>query len=93
MRGRIHRSAGALDLAKLEYEQSVALDPVNDTALQEFRRLNEEIEQRRLASEGGSAVEKAKRNAQGQTSAFGFANDVEVGLGFNWARALQTFSR
>ncbi|MBL8115569.1 MAG: hypothetical protein JNK60_21990 [Acidobacteria bacterium] len=66
MRGRIHRSAGALDLAKLEYEQSVALDPVNDTALQEFRRLNEEIEQRRLASEGGSAVEKAKRNARGQ---------------------------
>ncbi|MFO0563443.1 MAG: 5'-nucleotidase C-terminal domain-containing protein [Polyangiales bacterium] len=34
-----------------------------------------------------------ERNAQGQTNAFGFANDVEVGLGFNWARALQTFSR
>lgn len=66
MRGRIHRSAGALDLAKLEYEQSVALDPVNDTALQEFIRLNDEIEQRKLASEGGSAVEKAKRNARGQ---------------------------
>lgn len=34
-----------------------------------------------------------ERNAEGQTSAFGFANDVEVGLGLNWARALQTFSR
>jgi hypothetical protein len=34
-----------------------------------------------------------ERNAQGQTSAFGFANDLEVGLGLNWARALQTFLR
>ncbi len=34
-----------------------------------------------------------ERNAEGQNSAFGFANDVEVGLGLNWARAVQTFSR
>lgn len=34
-----------------------------------------------------------ERNAEGQTSAFGFANDLEVGLGLNWARAVQTFSR
>lgn len=34
-----------------------------------------------------------ERNEQGQTSAFGFANDVEVGLGFNLARSVQTFVR
>jgi hypothetical protein len=34
-----------------------------------------------------------ERNEQGQSSAFGFANDVEVGLGFNWSRAVQTFSQ
>ncbi len=34
-----------------------------------------------------------ERGEDGQTSAFGFANDLEVGLGLNWARAVQTFSR
>jgi hypothetical protein len=34
-----------------------------------------------------------ERNAEGQSNAYAFANDVEVGLGFNWTHAAQTFAR
>lgn len=68
-RGRLHRSAGQLDLAKVELEQSVALDPTNDVALQELKRVVEDIEVRRLESEGGSPTEKAKAAARGRRAA------------------------
>jgi tetratricopeptide (TPR) repeat protein len=68
-RGRLHRSAGQLDLAKVELEQSVALDPTNDVALQELKRVVEDIEVRRLESEGGSPTEKAKAKARGRRAA------------------------
>ncbi len=68
-RGRLHRSAGQLDLAKVELEQSVALDPTNDVAHQELKRVIEEIEARRLESIGGSPTEKAKAKAKGRRAA------------------------
>jgi general secretion pathway protein D len=68
-RGRLHRSAGQLDLAKVELEQSVALDPTNDVAHQELKRVVEDIEARRLESVGGSPTEKAKAKAKGRRAA------------------------
>lgn len=68
-RGRLHRSAGQLDLAKVELEQSVALDPTNDVAVQELKKVIEEIEVRRLETLGGSPTEKAKAKAKGRRAA------------------------
>jgi general secretion pathway protein D len=68
-RGRLHRSAGQLDLAQVELEQSVALDPTNDVAVQELKRVAEDIEARRLETAGGSAAEKAKAKAKGRRAA------------------------
>jgi general secretion pathway protein D len=68
-RGRLHRSAGQLDLAKVELEQSVALDPTNDVAVQELKRVVEEIEVRRLETLGGSPTERAKAKAKGRRAA------------------------
>lgn len=68
-RGRLHRSAGQLDLAKVELEQSVALDPTNDVALQELKRVEEEIEERRAEVAGGTPTEKAKARARGRSAA------------------------
>ena len=68
-RGRLHRSAGQLDLAKVELEQSVALDPTNDVAVQELKKVVEEIEVRRLETLGGSPTEKAKAKAKGRRAA------------------------
>ena len=65
-RGRLHRSAGQLDLAQVELEQSVALDPTNDVAQQELKRVVEDIETRRLETIGGSPSEKAKAKARGR---------------------------
>lgn len=68
-RGRLHRSAGQLDLAKVELEQSVALDPTNDVALQELKRVEQEIEERRAEAAGGTPTEKAKARARGRSAA------------------------
>ena len=68
-RGRLHRNAGQLDLAQVELEQSVALDPTNDVALQELKKVHEEIEARRVEAEGGSRTEKAKAKARGRKAA------------------------
>lgn len=68
-RGRLHRSAGQLDLAKVELEQGVALDPTNDVALQELKRVLEEIEERRVETVGGTPTEKAKQKARGRKAA------------------------
>lgn len=68
-RGRIHRSAGQLDVARVELEQSLALDPTNDTAQQEYARVLEEFEKRQREVEGGTGVEKAKAKTRGQRAA------------------------
>jgi general secretion pathway protein D len=68
-RGRLHRSAGQLDLAKVELEQSAALDPTNDVAIQELKRVVEDIEVRRAESEGGAPTERAKQRARGRRAA------------------------
>jgi len=68
-RGRLHRSAGQLDLAKVELEQAVALDPTNDVALQELKRVEQEIEERRAEVAGGTPTEKAKARARGRSAA------------------------
>ncbi|MBK8596355.1 MAG: hypothetical protein IPN83_12395 [Holophagales bacterium] len=65
-RGRLHRSAGQLDLAQVELEQSVALDSTNDVAVQELKRVTEDIEARRLDAAGGSPTERAKAKAKGR---------------------------
>ncbi len=64
-RGRVHRSAGQLDMAAIELEQSVALDPSNDSAVQELRRTREDAEARRLEVQGGTAIEKSKLKTRG----------------------------
>ncbi len=68
-RGRLHRSAGQLDLAKVELEQAVALDPTNDVAVQELKRVEQEIEERRAEVAGGTPTEKAKARARGRSAA------------------------
>ena len=65
-RGRLHRTAGQLDLAQVELEQSVALDPTNDVALQELKKVLEEIEVRRIEAAGAAPTERAKQKAKGK---------------------------
>jgi general secretion pathway protein D len=64
-RGKLHRQAGQLDIAALEFEQSVALDATNDVAQQDWKRTLAEIEQRKVENAGGTAVERAKAKTKG----------------------------
>ena len=64
-RGKLHRGAGQLDMAAVELEQSVALDPTNDSALQDLKRVQADIEARRIETAGGTPLEMAKARARG----------------------------
>jgi general secretion pathway protein D len=64
-RGKLHHGAGQLDMAAVELEQSVALDPTNDSALQDLKKVQAEIEARRIDTAGGTPIEKAKARARG----------------------------
>jgi general secretion pathway protein D len=68
-RGRVHRTAGQLDLALSEFEQSVALDPTSDAAQQEFRRTKADMDARARENAGGTPVEKAKARTRGARGA------------------------
>ncbi len=65
-RGRLHRSAGQLDLAALEFEQANALDPTLDVALQELKKTKAEIEVRNRDAAGLAPIELAKARSRGR---------------------------
>jgi general secretion pathway protein D len=64
-RGKLHRGAGQLDMALVELEQSVALDPTNDSALQDLKKTQADIEARRVETAGGTPIERAKAKTRG----------------------------
>jgi general secretion pathway protein D len=64
-RGRVYHQSGELDLAALELEQSVALDPTNDAAQQEYKKIKADIEARQREVAGGTPIEQAKAKARG----------------------------
>jgi general secretion pathway protein D len=64
-RGRLYRSSGNLDLALIEFEQAVAIDPTIGTAQMELKKVTADIEARRLDIAGGTSVEKAKVKTRG----------------------------
>jgi len=64
-RGKLHRGAGQLDMALVELEQSVSLDPTNDSALQDLKRTIADIEARKVETAGGTPIEKAKAKTRG----------------------------
>jgi general secretion pathway protein D len=64
-RGRLYRTSGNLDLALIELEQAVAVDPTIATAQQELQRVKADIEARQREIDGGTPVEKAKAKTRG----------------------------
>ncbi|HQR47377.1 MAG TPA: secretin N-terminal domain-containing protein, partial [Thermoanaerobaculia bacterium] len=68
-RGKIYHVSGQLDLAAIELEQSVALDPTNDAAQQEYRKVRADLEARQRDISGGTAVEQAKAKTRGKKAA------------------------
>jgi general secretion pathway protein D len=68
-RGKIHRQSGQVDLALVELEQAIALDPANDAAQQEYKRAKADVEKRQREVSGGTPTEKAKAGARGKRAA------------------------
>jgi general secretion pathway protein D len=65
-RGRLHKSAGQLDLAALEFEEAAALDPTLDVAAQELKKAKADIEARNRDVAGLAPIEQAKAKARGR---------------------------
>ena len=68
-RGKIYRQSGQIDLAALELEQSIALDPTNDAAQQEQKKIRAEVDARNREVAGGSPTEQAKASVKGRRAA------------------------
>lgn len=64
-RGKIYHQSGQLDLAAVELEQSLALDPTIDAAQQEYKRIKADIEERQREVAGGTPTEQAKEKTRG----------------------------
>ena len=68
-RGKLHRQAGQLDLAALEFEQASTLDRTLDVALQELKRAQADIEARAREVSGLAPIEQAKSRTRGRKAA------------------------
>ncbi|HSB36331.1 MAG TPA: hypothetical protein VLH41_05605, partial [Thermoanaerobaculia bacterium] len=68
-RGKLHRQAGQLDLAALEFEQASTLDRTLDVALQELKRAKADIEARARETSGLAPIEQAKSRTRGRKAA------------------------
>lgn len=64
-KGKLYRASGQLELSRVELEQSLALDPTNDSCRVEMKRVDADIEARRRENEGETPVEKAKAKTRG----------------------------
>ena len=68
-RGKLYRTSGNLDLAVVEFEQALAVNPTLATAQQELRKARVDLEARKAESEGGTPVERAKAKVRGARAA------------------------
>jgi general secretion pathway protein D len=68
-RGKIYHQSGQLDLAAVELEQSVALDPNIDAAQQEYRKIRADLEERQREVAGGTPTEIATEKTRGLRAA------------------------
>ncbi len=68
-RGKIYRQSGQFDLAALELEQAVSLDPSNDAAQQELKRARADVELRDREAAGATPTEMAKAKTRGRRAA------------------------
>jgi general secretion pathway protein D len=64
-KGKLYRASGQLDMALIELEQSVALDPSIDASRYELALVKEAHAARKLEGEKGTSIEKAKAKARG----------------------------
>ncbi|MCG3191636.1 MAG: hypothetical protein DIJKHBIC_00864 [Thermoanaerobaculia bacterium] len=64
-KGKLYRLSGQLDLALIEFEQSVALDGSIDATRQELDLTKQALAARRAELEKGTPIEKAKAKAKG----------------------------
>lgn len=64
-KGKLYRVSGQLDIAKIELEQSLALDSTSDACKSELKKVEEDMEIRRREVEGGAPIEKAKGRTRG----------------------------
>jgi general secretion pathway protein D len=64
-KGKLYRSSGNPELAILELEQAVVLDPTNDYASVELRKAREDFAKLQAERNGETRMEKLKKKARG----------------------------
>jgi general secretion pathway protein D len=64
-KGKMYRASGRPDLAAIELEQTVLLDPTNDYAVVELRKAHEDLARQDAERSADSRMEKLKKKTRG----------------------------
>ena len=64
-KGRMYRASGRPDLAVVELEQTILLDPTHDYAAVELRKAREEVAQKAAEKDADTHMEKIKKKTRG----------------------------
>ncbi len=64
-KGRMYRASGRPDLAVVELEQAILLDPTHDYAAVELRKARDEVAQKDAEKNADTHMEKIKKKARG----------------------------
>ena len=64
-KGRMYRASGRPELAVVELEQAILLDPTHDYAGVELRKAREEVAQKETEKDADTHMEKIKKKARG----------------------------
>jgi len=95
-KGKMYRASGRPDLAIVEIEQTVLLDPTNDYAQVELRKAKDEVAQRDAERSADSHMEKIKKKTRGAravTPLLEPASDRPINLNFPQPKPIKQIYR
>lgn len=95
-KGKMYRASGRPDLAVIEIEQTVLLDPTNDYAVVELRKAKDELAQKDAERGADSHMEKMKKKTRGARAVMPLlepASDKPINLNFPQAKPIKQIYR
>ena len=95
-KGKMYRASGRPDLATIELEQTVLLDPTNDYAVVELRKAHEDLARRNAERNADSHMDRIKKKARGSRAVVPMlepASDRPINLNFPQPKPIKQIYR
>jgi general secretion pathway protein D len=95
-KGKMYRASGRPDLAVIEIEQTVLLDPTNDYAIVELRKAKDELAQKEAERSTDSHMERIKKKTRGARAVMPLlepSSDKPINLNFPQPKPIKQIYR